>query len=67
MMGDFSITTSVAISGNNLSRVSSINPAAALLGLLKNIALNPTILMNLLKMGQQQKLAREAQQKPVNP
>lgn len=58
--------SSVAINGNNLSRVSSINPAAALPALLKDIAVNPTMLMNLLKMGQQQKLAAEAQQNPVD-
>ncbi|XP_030539489.1 RNA polymerase II C-terminal domain phosphatase-like 3 isoform X2 [Rhodamnia argentea] len=58
--------SSVAINGNNLSRVSNINPAAALPALLKDIAVNPTMLMNLLKMGQQQKLAAEAQQSPVD-
>ncbi|XP_010066442.2 RNA polymerase II C-terminal domain phosphatase-like 3 [Eucalyptus grandis] len=61
--------SSVAISssGNNLSRVASVNPAAALPALLKDIAVNPTMLMNLLKMGQQQKLSAEAQQNPVDP
>ncbi|KAI6677337.1 hypothetical protein NL676_038133 [Syzygium grande] len=54
--------SSVVIGGNNLSRVLSVNPAAALPALLKDIAVNPTMLMNLLKMGQQQKLAAEAQQ-----
>ncbi|KAF8020907.1 hypothetical protein BT93_G1348 [Corymbia citriodora subsp. variegata] len=60
---------SVAISGsgNNLSRVLSANPVAALPALLKDIAVNPTMLMNLLKMGQQQKLAAEAQQNPIDP
>lgn len=59
--------SSVAISssGNNLSRVASVNPAAALPALLKDIAVNPTMLMNLLKMGQQQKLSAEAQQNPL--
>lgn len=41
--------------------------ATSLPDLLKNIAVNPTMLINILKMGQQQRLAIEGQQKPVDP
>ncbi|CAL8993577.1 unnamed protein product [Prunus brigantina] len=40
---------------------------ASLPALLKDIAVNPTMLLNLLKMGQQQRLAAEAQQKSADP
>ncbi|KDP23276.1 hypothetical protein JCGZ_23109 [Jatropha curcas] len=40
---------------------------ASLPDLLKNIAVNPTMLLNLLKMGQQQRSAIDAQQKPSDP
>ncbi|XP_050221698.1 RNA polymerase II C-terminal domain phosphatase-like 3 [Mercurialis annua] len=40
--------------------------AAFIPDLLKNIAVNPTMLINILKMGQQQRLALEAQQKPID-
>ncbi|XWS54065.1 hypothetical protein CRYUN_Cryun10bG0057000 [Craigia yunnanensis] len=41
--------------------------APSLPALLKDIAVNPTILINILKMGQQHKLAAEAQQKSPDP
>ncbi|KAJ9186133.1 hypothetical protein P3X46_005668 [Hevea brasiliensis] len=41
--------------------------ATSLPDLLKNIAVNPTMLINILKMGQRQRLAIEGQQKPVDP
>ncbi|EEF50102.1 RNA polymerase II ctd phosphatase, putative [Ricinus communis] len=56
--------TSVPIGGELVPVKGS---TAAIPDLLKNIAVNPTMLINILKMGQQQRLALEAQQKPVDP
>ncbi|KAF2288358.1 hypothetical protein GH714_007033 [Hevea brasiliensis] len=71
--------SSVNISGNEQLQVTGASAVAgaeqvpvmgasatSLPDLLKNIAVNPTMLISILKMGQQQRLAIEAQQKPVD-
>ncbi|KAJ7945602.1 RNA polymerase II C-terminal domain phosphatase-like 3 [Quillaja saponaria] len=55
-------TTNVASSGNEPAPVTCTNTAASLPALLKDIAVNPTMLLNIL-LEQQQKLAAEAVQK----
>ncbi|CAI8592093.1 unnamed protein product [Vicia faba] len=52
-------------SGNEQTPITSGSTAASLPALLKNIAVNPTMLLNIL-LEQQQRLAAEAQTKPVD-
>ncbi|KAF5746384.1 putative RNA polymerase II C-terminal domain phosphatase-like 3 [Tripterygium wilfordii] len=47
--------------------VTSTNTKASFPNILKDIAVNPTMLINILKMGQRQSLAVEAQQKAADP
>lgn len=56
-------TLNVVLSGNEPAPVTTPSTPVSLPALLKDIAVNPTMLLNILKMGQQQKLAAEAQQK----
>lgn len=53
--------------GNEQVSAASTNAVASLPALLKDIAVNPTMLLNILKLGQQQRLAAEAQQKSADP
>lgn len=57
--------STVTSNGNEQAPVTVSNTAAALPGLLKNIAVNPTMLLNIL-LEQQQRLAAEANKKPVD-
>lgn len=54
-------------SRNEPVAVTAPSTTASLPSLLKDIAGNPTMLLNILKMGQQQKLVVEAQQKSTDP
>ena len=53
--------------GNEKVSAASTSAVASLPALLKDIAVNPTMLLNILKLGQQQRLASEAQQKSADP
>ncbi|KAF3430922.1 hypothetical protein FNV43_RR25652 [Rhamnella rubrinervis] len=53
--------------GNEQVCAASTSAAASLPALLKDIAVNPTMLLNILKLGQQQRLASEAQPKSADP
>ncbi|XP_010469458.1 PREDICTED: RNA polymerase II C-terminal domain phosphatase-like 3 [Camelina sativa] len=68
--GVTSMTTSVmptsAVSVSQKVPTASID-AASLQSLLKDIAVNPTMLLNLLKMGERQKVPEKALQKPMDP
>ncbi|GMY26624.1 RNA polymerase II C-terminal domain phosphatase-like 3 isoform X3 [Fagus crenata] len=60
--------TNVTISGNEQVSVTGTSTTASLPALLKDIAVNPTMLINILKVGQQHRLlAAEAQQKSADP
>ncbi|GAV71470.1 BRCT domain-containing protein/NIF domain-containing protein [Cephalotus follicularis] len=52
--------------GNEPLLVTSSSSTASLPALLKDIAVNPTMLINILKMGQQQRLPAEVQQKSTD-
>ncbi|KAH7514172.1 hypothetical protein FEM48_Zijuj11G0060400 [Ziziphus jujuba var. spinosa] len=52
--------------GNEQASVASTSTIASLPAILKDIAVNPTMLLNILKLGQQQRLAAE-QQKSADP
>lgn len=56
-------TPNVVVSGNEPAPATTPSTTVSLPALLKDIAVNPTMLLNILKMGQQQKLAADAQQK----
>lgn len=53
--------------GNEKVPVASTSTIASLPALLKDIAVNPTMLLNILKLGQHQRLAAETQQKSADP
>ncbi|KAB1207718.1 RNA polymerase II C-terminal domain phosphatase-like 3 [Morella rubra] len=55
------------ISGNEQVSVTGISTTASLPDLLKDIAVNPTMLLNILKMGQQQKLVADVLHKSADP
>ncbi|KAG6651404.1 RNA polymerase II C-terminal domain phosphatase-like 3 isoform X2 [Carya illinoinensis] len=55
------------ISGNEQVSVTGTSAAASLPALLKDIAVNPTVLLNILKIGQQQSLEADVQQKSADP
>lgn len=68
--GVTSMTSSVmptsAVSVSQKVRTASTD-TASLQSLLKDIAVNPTMLLNLLKMGERQKVPEKAIQKPMDP
>lgn len=70
--GAFGVNTSTAIpnmavSGNESVAVTVPDVRASLPDLLKDFAQNPAMLINLLKMGQQQRSGAETQQRSTNP
>uniref|UniRef100_A0A1J3J290 protein-serine/threonine phosphatase n=1 Tax=Noccaea caerulescens TaxID=107243 RepID=A0A1J3J290_NOCCA len=58
-------TSAVSVSQKVLTSAST--DAGSLSSLLKDIAVNPTMLLNLLKMGERQKVPEKAPQKPMDP
>ncbi|KAJ0037615.1 hypothetical protein Pint_23807 [Pistacia integerrima] len=60
-------TQNVVASRNEPVPVTVPSTTASLPALLKDIAVNPIVLLNILKMGQQQRLTVEAQQKSNDP
>ncbi|XP_023639492.1 RNA polymerase II C-terminal domain phosphatase-like 3 isoform X2 [Capsella rubella] len=65
LMTTSAMTTS-AVSVSQKVPTASID-AASLQSLLKDIVVNPTMLLNLLKMGERQKVPEKAVQKPMDP
>jgi RNA polymerase II C-terminal domain phosphatase-like 3/4 len=65
--GSSCANASATISGNEQVSVTGTSTVASLPALLKDIAVNPTMLINILKMRQQQSLVAEAQQKSADP
>lgn len=65
--GSSCANASATVGGNEQVSLTGTSTAASLPALLKDIAVNPTMLINILKMRQQQSLAAEAQQKSADP
>ncbi|XP_057950008.1 RNA polymerase II C-terminal domain phosphatase-like 3 [Malania oleifera] len=57
------VQQNVTVAGSEQLPTIGNGTSASLPAILKDIAVNPTLLMNLLKMGEQQRLSAEAQQK----
>ncbi|CAA7025163.1 unnamed protein product [Microthlaspi erraticum] len=59
-------TSAVSVS-QSVPMTASTDAAGSLSSLLKDIAVNPTMLLNLLRMGERQKVPEKAPQKPMDP